>query len=150
MPERQAADAYVRQTGLPSAMSMTMSPPQTASARAPRRHWVTALILGACLGLAPTIVINIPWVQSHLLTGDDRALGLALYEGPSSPRDSAGPQVTAKDRVRIERCQRYALAIYHHPIPADSVRPFPGWATPAEKAFYAACVAGPKGAGGGD
>jgi len=112
-------------------------------------RWPAALALGACLGLAPVAAVHVPWVQSHLLTGDDRALGLALHE-ESPPRGPHEPQVTTADRERIARCQRYALAIYDHPIPADSVRPFPGWATPAEKAFYAACVAGPDAGPGGD
>jgi hypothetical protein len=106
--------------------------------------------LGVCLGVLPLVVTNIPWVQSHVLVGDDRALGLALFEETPDTGGSQGLQVTDGDRARIARCQQYALALYDHPIPADSVRPFPGWATPAEKAFYAACVGGPDAHPGGD
>lgn len=128
----------------------TTSPSRPREARRLRTRWLPAFGLGVCLGLLPLVVTNIPWVQSHLLVGDDRALGLALHEKPPADDGAQGRQEADRNRDRIVRCQQYALALYDHPIPVDSVRPFPGWATPAEKAFYAACVGGPGADPGGD
>jgi hypothetical protein len=89
-------------------------------------------------------MVRVPWVQSHVFTGDDRALGMALYEAPSPASEASRLQVNDEDRERIGRCQRFALEIYDHAIPAMDVTPFPGWATPAEKAFYKACIEGPS------
>ncbi|MFT3872748.1 MAG: hypothetical protein QM714_08895 [Nocardioides sp.] len=101
-----------------------------------------AVVIGICLGLLPMVVVNVPWMQSHVFVADDRDLGLALHEPPPAKRASGDPQAADENGARIARCQRYALKLYDHPIPADEVKPFPGWATPAEKAFYRACVEG--------
>jgi hypothetical protein len=98
--------------------------------------------VGLVLGMTPMILSQVPWMQSHVFTSDDRSLGLALHERPSAASPASDRHIAAEGRAATERCAAYALAIYDHPIPAASVEPFPGWATPAEKVFYRACIEG--------
>jgi hypothetical protein len=81
-------------------------------------------------------------MQSYVFTSDDRELGLAFHERPSAESLASRLQVTAEDEQRVQRCGAYALAIYGKPIPAAAFNPFQGWASPAEKTFYQACIEG--------
>jgi hypothetical protein len=98
------------------------------------------LLVGIGLGLLPLLVTLTPFWNNYLHTGDDRDLGWHVRPFVLQTR--------AREQGLV--CTRLGESIYRHQfLWSDDFDPTEGYATPAQKAFYAACM-GSRGGYGGD